>query len=187
MSIRLSRIATLVATVCVLSIASVRTASAEPIAYDMSTDFATGWTTFSCGPFGLLTCTAPLVDHIVTILMSDGTMDHFSVTLEAEPVLASILPVGPRFTGLDGTGATLQMLVDGTVYPGAGYPWLLFDDAVYDFDFNVIVPDGFRYIVDGTVTDVTMTVASVPEPGSLLLFGTGALALVGRRSSLRRR
>ena len=72
---------------------------------------------------------------------------------------------------------------------GSNYFWGDFVNDPYAFELTSSVTLNEYLFVDiigqhayrGTITDVVMSVSSVPEPATMLLFGTGLVVLVGSR------
>lgn len=111
------------------------------------------------------------------VITSNGTGGLPTGTLFTGSFSSPVNWVGTFVTGMDGTGRwiyTLTGQVQGTFYNGVSAGG---GTVQFSFDVSKGAQFGIHHPARGKFG--TTTVASVPEPGSLALFGTGLFAIGG--------
>jgi hypothetical protein len=147
---------------------------------------------FSPAPSSVAVSGYTLAGTKTQILVTDGTAFPFNddITINPFGILTSSVPSPAHFSGFRlrlGSGNTTTLTSDALDFGSS--LWTTPADSSLDLVFfdDRIQGQQFASLVLGAVNSVSVT--SVPEPGSLVLFGTGALALGARarRNSSRRR
>jgi hypothetical protein len=115
---------------------------------------------------------APTEDHSISIELSDGWMDVFSVSFQtyyANPrgIVQGSLMFMP---GVDTRGELVPL--DNVTAD------FLSEGSLLDIFFTVLDPNRFRYTLDGTAFMLPEDLV-IPLPPAIWLFGSGLIGLIG--------
>lgn len=136
----------------------------------------------STADFTIAYATGLSFDSATGPLVDDGSLLPSNIGAQ---IFFSFLPL-PSLTGpSDTTLARLAFTILSGSEPGLPLP--LTFNVLYAYYIDDLAGGYSDVTITATDTAVTVTAAPIPEPATLLLFGSGLAALAGRRAARRQR